>query len=156
MHADVASVRRCDFDGYFKDNLDFFSGRAISTKLLSTGCADEVGGKIHGKGDKFPNMSFTFTATLKPQQTGQHSFWARCDDACYLFITQPDGNRIKVASAPGDHDPINSLGRVFLEKGQEYGLKFYYGSYQGYGEYTLMYKDPTMDEFSESLQSVLV
>lgn len=155
-------MRRCDYEGYYADDFKFFEGRHPSSKLIPGGCAEEVGGRITGWDRSsygsyhVGGMSIAWKATLKPENSGQHLFWTRCNDACHVLITRPGGDRVMVVNNGGTHSITDRHGRIFLEKGVEYQLDVYYGNHSGYGEFQVMYQDPTMTEPSKSFQSVLV
>ena len=156
LNADVRGFRRCDYEGYYADDFNFFKGKSTIADFVPGGCAVEVGGEVGGGGSDYSHKSFTFEATIMPTETGQHTFWSACNDACHVVITRPNGRRVTVVDNGGFHVETIRRGNIMLEKGVKYGLMIYYGNASGKGSFEFMYRDPTMASFSKSFQHVLV
>lgn len=132
--------------GYFNDNIDWFSGLTPS----ATGRTEGWTSINHTPGDtaagqlptsKTTEFSFTISGYFVPQTSGSHSFVLASDDAAYFWMGS-DATKAPTTSNTsinngGLHGLVPIKTDVTLTAGQVYPILIMYG--QNFGEFALQF-----------------
>ena len=158
------AIRRCDYTGSNINNFDWFKEHpdGNSDTFLPSSCAYELGGVIGANADgdgvsQYTDRTSTFSATIRPRVTGQHTFWVEADDGALLYLVYPNGGEWLVVDNGGAHAPQWRHGSVFLTSVYEYGLRVFWANGGQTGKLRIEFEDPISGTKAlESLTPILV
>lgn len=157
---DVPTIKRCDYNGYFADDPQFFTDDKLTSKFQPGGCSLEVGGIVtlqtgkRGTEDS-RQTSFTYEFVITPRVTGLHTFWAQADDAAHVYIQPKSGKTRHVVDNGSTHGPEWQHGSLFLDAGQPVTVTVHYGNAGAYGVLKLQWEDPNSDGPQDSFLPLL-
>jgi M6 family metalloprotease-like protein len=130
---------RADYQGYFDDNLDWFSNRNPDKISIS----DYVDIQT-GIGDYF---SVQWTGYFIPNESGPWVFSSTSDDGSGVWIGKSAigavPTTIAALSAPGIHGPYTVTKQLKLEKDKLYPLRILFGDKTNWAQMTLAVKAPS-------------
>lgn len=142
------------YTGYFADNVNFFTGTAVASGIVTSIPSINAGTNGYVPADQSGfNYSVQWTGYFLSSYTGTWTFYTTSDDASYLWIGPTATTGFTTANATvnngGLHGMVERSGTASLVAGQYYPIRIQFGENGGGDNMIVSFSNPVLTKTTD-------